>query len=119
MQLSLTPSLQCFPGHAGADTVPLDKVVHGYYLKDEPHMYDFGQWSADAKAIRKKRPGALVFINMLGSDRTTYEGEDIVPMRGWWGCMPTKKGTPGSPCSYKKVRRLLLDQRCYRRRCCC
>ena len=19
-------------------------------------------------------------------DRTTYEGEDVVPMRGWWGC---------------------------------
>ena len=26
----------CFPGHAGADTVPLNGSVHGYYLKDEP-----------------------------------------------------------------------------------
>ena len=27
----------CFPGHAGADTVPLNGSVHGYYLKDEPY----------------------------------------------------------------------------------
>lgn len=89
----------CFPGHAAADSVPLNGSVRGYYLKDEPHMWDFGQWASQAKAIRKKRPGALVFINMLGSDRTTFEGEDIVPMRGWWGC---GSGKPPPKCSYKQ-----------------
>jgi hypothetical protein len=89
----------CFPGHAGADTVPLGGSIHGYYLKDEPHAWDFRNWAKQAAAIRQKRPGALVFVNMLGSDRTTYEGEDVLPMRGWWGC---DHSTHPGPCSYKQ-----------------
>ena len=38
---------------------------------------------------------------MLGSDHTTYEGEDIVPMRGWWGCSSPPSSRPGN-CSYKE-----------------
>eukprot|EP01050_Picozoa_sp_SAG11_P005566 SAG11_NODE_397_length_9785_cov_3.709581_10_plen_120_part_00 len=79
--------------------MPLGGSVHGYYLKDEPHAWDFKTWALQAADIRKKRPGGLVFINMLGSDRTTYEGEDIVPMRGWWGC--SSSSHPGK-CSYKE-----------------
>ena len=77
--------------------MPLNGSIHGYYLKDEPHAWDFGTWAKQAAEIRKKRPGGLVFINMLGSDRTTYEGEDVVPMRGWWGC--THASPPHLPVS--------------------
>ena len=61
----------CFPGAAAVDAVPLGGSVKGYYLKDEPHADEFKQVAEQAAAIRAKRPGALVFVNMLGSDQTT------------------------------------------------
>ena len=61
----------CFPGAAAVDAVPLGGSVKGYYLKDEPHANEFKQVAEQAAAIRTKRPGALVFVNMLGSDQTT------------------------------------------------
>ena len=75
----------CFPGAAAVDTVPLDAAVKGYFVKDEPHAADFAKYGAEAAAIRDKRPGALAFVNMLGSDATMYEGEPIPWMEHWWG----------------------------------
>ena len=85
----------CLPSHLGATTVPLSASVKGYFLKDEPHAQEFAACGAQAAAIRARRPGALVFVNMLGSDDTTFEGEVVPRMEHWWGVKTYKEYTDG------------------------
>ena len=70
----------CFPGFSSAGAVPLGGSVAGYYLRDEPHANEFGGLAKTAAGIRKLRPGALVFINLLGG----YMASEAAAV-AWWG----------------------------------
>ena len=77
--------LSCLPDVAGLDTVATTDSVLGYYIRDEPHAQEFAGLGKTVADVRKKRPGALSFINLLG----------MTAGPSWWGT-PTYQDYVGS-----------------------
>ena len=77
--------LSCLPDVAGLDTVATTDSVLGYYIRDEPHAQEFAGLGKTVADVRKKRPGALSFINLLG----------MTAGPSWWGT-PTYTDYVGS-----------------------
>jgi hypothetical protein len=70
----------CYPGVPSAPAVPLSGSVRGYYLRDEPHARDFKELSKTVASVHQIRPGALVFVNLLGGYMASPQAA-----LAWWG----------------------------------
>ena len=95
----------CFPGHAGAEAVPLGGSIHGYYLKDEPHAWDFKNWAKPATPARLPSDGTPPAPS-LGVSVGINRGRVVIKMT----VSPTALGEAGGGDPKEASRRPRLHQ---------